>query len=129
MAQVNAQLAVIVGISPLRLQQLVRLIAQGKEARFYDWPEWEQIRGDVLNFDHNECQRCKAVKHRFRKAVLVHHVKHLKDRPDLALSVFDPDTGERQLVSLCRGCHEDVHPERQWRKVLKRDYVTEERWD
>ena len=129
MAQVNAQLAVIVGISPLRLQQLVQLIAQGKEARFYDWPEWEQIRGDVLNLDHNECQRCKAVKHRFRKAVLVHHVKHLKDRPDLALSVFDPDTEERQLISLCRGCHEDVHPERQWRRVIKRDYVTEERWD
>lgn len=129
MAQVETQLAAIVGISPLRLKQLVQLIAQGKEDRFYDWPEWERIRGDVLKLDRNECQRCRNVRHKFRKAVLVHHVKHLKDRPDLALSVFDPDTGERQLVSLCRGCHEDVHPERQWRKVVKRDYVTKERWD
>ena len=129
MAQVSAQLTAIVGISPFRLKQLVQLIAEGKEGRFYDWPEWEKLRSNVLDLDHSECQRCKAVRHRFRKAVLVHHVKHLKDRPDLALSVFDPDTGERQLVSLCRGCHEDVHPERQWRKVTKRDYVTEERWD
>lgn len=129
MEQAAVQLGAIVGISPLRLKQLIQLISQGKEDRFYDWPEWETLRGDVLDLDHNECQRCRTVRKRFRKAVLVHHVKHLKDRPDLALSVFDPDTGERQLVSLCRGCHEDVHPERQWRKVVKRDYVTHERWD
>ena len=125
----DTKLVALVGISPVRLKQLIQLIAQGKEDRFYDWPEWERLREDVFRLDKCECQRCRSVKHRYRKAVLVHHVKHLKDRPDLALSVFDPDTGERQLVSLCRGCHEDVHPERQWRKVTKRDYVTEECWD
>ena len=129
MAQIETQLAAVVDISPLRLKQLVALIYSENEAKFYDWPEWKHARCDVLTLDRNECQRCRDVKRRYRKAVLVHHVKHLKDRPDLALSVFDLATGERQLVSLCRGCHEEVHPERQWRKVTKRDYVTEERWD
>lgn len=129
MEQLGVRLTAIVGISPIRLKQLVQLIALGKEDQFYGWPEWERIRGDVLTLDRNECQRCRDFRHKYRKAVLVHHVKHLKDRPDLALSVFDPDTGERQLVSLCRGCHEEVHPERQWQKVFKRDYVTKERWD
>lgn len=119
----------VMAISPLRLKQLVQLIAAGREDKFYDWPEWERARNDVLRLDRSECQRCKVLHKRFRSAVLVHHVKHLKDRPDLALSVFDPDTGERQLMSLCRGCHEEVHPERRWRKVVKRDYVTAERWD
>lgn len=115
------------GISPMRLQELTQLISAGQEAKFYDWAEWEHMRADVLALDRHECQRCKAVKHRYCKAVLVHHVKHLKDRPDLALSIWDGQ--ERQLVSLCRACHEDVHPERQWRKVVRREYVTQERWD
>lgn len=114
-------------ISPIRLAELVQLIATGQEDKFYSWPEWGHVRSDVLMLDRHECQRCKNVKHRYRKAVLVHHVKHLKDRPDLALSIWDGQ--ERQLISLCRGCHEEEHPERQWRKVQKREYVTQERWD
>lgn len=117
----------IMSISPMRLQELNQLIAAGQERKFYDWSEWDHTRSDVLSLDNHECQICKHIKHRYRKAVLVHHVKHLKDRPDLALSIWDGK--ERQLVSLCRGCHEEVHPERQWCKVVKREYVTEERWD
>ena len=118
-----------VGISAMRLRQLVALIAQGKEARFYDWPEWDGARGEALKLDRGECFLCRTRKRRYRKAVLVHHVKHLKDRPDLALSLFDPDTGERQLVSLCRPCHEDEHPERRRRGGVVRPPVTDERWD
>jgi 5-methylcytosine-specific restriction endonuclease McrA len=59
--------------------------------------------------DNHECQICKR-KGRYRRADIVHHVKHLKDRPDLALSIWDGE--ERQLVSVCRQCHEDLHPER-----------------
>lgn len=127
--EINVQPVTVVGISPIRLRQLIQLIRAGLEEKFYDWSEWDHVRNNVMRLDHCECQRCRVVHHRYRAAVLVHHVKHLKDRPDLALSVFDPDTGERQLISLCRGCHEEVHPERQWRKVVKRDYVTKERWD
>ena len=118
------------GISAMRLKQLAALIAQGNEDRFYDWPEWDEARDEALRLDRGECYLCRTRHKRFRKAVLVHHVKHLKDRPDLALSLFDPDTGERQLVGLCRGCHEDEHPERRWRgSTAFRSPVTEERWD
>lgn len=119
-----------VGISAMRLRQLVVLIAQGNEAKFYDWPEWDKARDEALGLDRGECYLCRTRKRRYRKAVLVHHVKHLKDRPDLALSLFDPDTGERQLVSLCRPCHEDEHPERRWRKIVAaKAPLTAERWD
>lgn len=116
-------------ISALRLRQLNALIAAGREASFYDWPEWDMRRLEVFALDHGECVMCRA-RHRYRRAVLVHHVQHLKDRPDLALSICDPTTGERQLVSLCRACHEDAHPERGWRRGgPPRDPLTAERWD
>lgn len=116
------------GISAGRLEQLRGLINGGNEARFYWWPEWVHTRGDVLQLDRFECQRCK-VRGRYSKATLVHHVKHLRDRPDLALSIWDPDTGERQLVSLCKSCHEQEHPEALKPFEPKREPLTAERWD
>lgn len=116
-------------ISQTRLNQLQAMLADGTSNRFYDWPEWDQVREHVLAMDHWECQICSQ-RHRYRKAVLVHHVKHLKDRPDLALSVVDEATGERQLLSVCRSCHEELHPERMRRKSFSFvSPLTEERWD
>ena len=115
-------------IEPVRLQQLQAMIAAGKLDDFYDWTEWVHTRQDVLQVDNQECQRCKACG-RYRKAVIVHHVKHLRDRPDLALSAVDPDTGERQLVSLCRSCHEEMHPERGLKCYQRSPPLTIERWD
>lgn len=112
-------------ISAEKLKRLVALIAAGEEYKFYSWQDWEKVRQEVLKLDRYECQRCKA-KGRYRRAVLVHHVKHLKDRPDLALSIWDGD--ERQLVSVCKQCHEELHPESQRRYPLARP-ITEERWD
>ena len=116
------------GISGARLEQLRALLQQGREGRFYLWPEWIRLRGEVLRLDQCECQRCKAAG-RYRGAGIVHHVQHLRDRPDLALSVWDPETGERQLISVCKRCHEELHPEsqRQFRRI--RAPLTEERWD
>lgn len=110
----------------MRLRQLVRLIQAGREAQFYSWSEWEHLRLEVLKLDRWECQHCKR-RGRYRRAVLVHHVKHLKVRPDLALSVWDGE--ERQLVSLCKRCHEEEHPESQRPFVRQKALVTEERWD
>ena len=117
------------GISPTRLHQLEQLLASGQEHRFYLWPEWETTRAEVMKLDKFECVYCRQRRHRYRPAVIVHHVKHLRNRPDLALSIFDPDTGERQLVSVCKQCHEAEHPEsfrKRRRPVLP---VTVERWD
>ena len=112
-------------ISDRRLQDLVSLLAAGREHDFYTWTEWRIRRAEVLRLDHYECQHCKAAG-RYRRADIVHHVKHLRDRPDLALSIWDGD--ERQLVSVCKACHEAEHPEslRKWETVPP---VTAERWD
>lgn len=116
-------------ISAMRLRQLSALLAAGKEASFYDWPEWDERRAQVMALDHSECVLCRERWHRYRRAELVHHVKHLRDRPDLALSIVDPDTGKRQLVSLCKTCHEDEHPEWRRRSAAFSPPLTAERWD
>lgn len=116
------------GISAMRLQQLQSMLAAGTSNGFYSWPEWERVRDVVLAMDHWECQECRR-RHRYSRAVLVHHVQHLRDRPDLALSVFDPATGTRQLLSLCRPCHEAQHPERMRQHQIPKPPVTLERWD
>lgn len=116
-------------ISQKRLKQLQDLISAGLEERFYWWPEWKRLRLYILEkLDNFECQPCKA-KGRYKAAYIVHHVKHLRQRPDLALSIYDPDTGERQLISVCKQCHEDLHPESQQQNKPKEPPVTEERWD
>lgn len=113
-------------ISPLRLRELVALLQNGEEWRFYSWGEWRARRRKVLRLDRYECQRCKAAG-RFSRAVIVHHVKHLKDRPDLALSIWDGE--ERQLISVCKRCHEALHPESKRQNEPENGIVTEERWD
>ena len=118
-------------ISQRRLKQLVALIAVGREDEFYSWPEWrgqEGVRAAVLKIDRKECQHCKA-KGKYRRGYIVHHVKHLRERPDLALSIYDEETGERQLVTLCKLCHEEEHPESLRAVMPKAEAVTEERWD
>jgi 5-methylcytosine-specific restriction endonuclease McrA len=115
-------------ISPTRLDRLRRLIDAGQEARFYWWPEWQELRAAVLKMDNFECQICKA-RGRYSRGTIVHHVKHLRERPDLALSIFDPDTGERQLITVCKACHEEEHPESLRRREPSAAPLTVERWD
>ena len=108
-------------ISPTRLDRLRCLIDAGQEARFYWWPAWQELREAVMKMDNHECQICRGT--------IVHHVKHLRERPDLALSIFDPDTGERQLITVCKACHEEAHPESLRRSEPSAEPLTVERWD
>lgn len=96
---------------------------------FYTWSKWLKLRLDVLEEDKNECQKCKS-RGRYKKAVVVHHVNHVKNNPELALEKFYVDifgNVKRQLVSLCKACHEEEHPER-FKKNKKEKPLTEERW-
>ena len=113
-----------------QLEQLRKLIDSGEEDKFYSWKSWKRLSAVVrTRLDNSECQKCKD-RGKYAPAVLVHHVKHLQDRPDLALSVYDPDTKERQLISLCRPCHELEHPERlRPQRGAAEKLLTEERWD
>ena len=115
-------------ITQTQLDRLRRLIAAGRSDEFYWWSAWRKKRDYVLEYDRHECQLCKA-KGRYARAVLVHHVKHLRARPDLALSLFDPETGERQLISVCKACHEAEHPEALRTLQPSKPPLTVERWD
>ena len=110
---------------------LKSLIAAGYTHPFYVTGEWRALSADVLRIDRYECQLCKA-KGRYRKAEMVHHVNYVKLRPELALDMFYTDSeGERRrnLISVCRWCHENVcHPERLRRSKVP-SFATEERWD
>ncbi len=112
----------------MQIKEIQRLIDEGKTNNFYQLAEWKRLREKVLHMDHCECQLCKT-KGRYRRGQIVHHVKHLKDRPDLALAIWDGD--ERQLVTVCKQCHEELHPEsqRQYRPSEQEGFVNEERWD
>lgn len=90
---------------------------------FYHSSDWMKVRAQVLALDHNECQVHKA-RGEYKRANVVHHVHHLTDRPDLKLSVYD-ENGERNLISVCRECHNELHPEKGLRI---RATMTEERW-
>ena len=92
--------------------------------KFYKTTEWEKLRLQVLKLDHYECQRCKSKYKRIKRARYVHHVNELKDRPDLALSIYDED-GKRNLISLCFNCHEEIHDRL---KDYKKEPLTKERW-
>ncbi len=103
------------------LAWLRKLITDGNELRFYKSTDWQHKRAAVLAMDNHECQTCKQQGH-YTRATTVHHVKHLKARPDLALSVYDGK--ERQLLSLCASCHEEAHGHRHEYKPP----LTPERW-
>ena len=107
-------------------------IREGRVHDFYVWSAWRAKRLQILRQDHYEGQECKK-QGRYRRAVLVHHVQHLQQHPELALcDTFTGIDGQehRQLISVCKECHETVcHPERMRKQPRKKKFWTEERWD
>ncbi len=87
---------------------------------FYHSSAWRSKRREILKRDNKECQRCKS-KGRYSKADCVHHIKHLKDRPDLALV-------DSNLTSVCDTCHNVLHPEKLHKNNIIRRVISDERW-
>lgn len=105
-----------------------RCIANNDMHAFYTCMDWEHLRDEVLRDDKNECQICKT-KGKYTRAELVHHVNHVRRHPELALCkkyIADDGNEKRNLISVCKLCHETVcHPER----MRKRKWaLTVERW-
>lgn len=104
-------------------KKLLKAIIKGNVHYFYTSRTWRRKRKSILDRDNNECQMCKR-KGRFSKATCVHHMRRLKDRPDLALI-------DDNLESLCDSCHNKEHPEKlekmAW-KENKKTFVNAERW-
>lgn len=104
-----------------QIEKLITAIKRGNVRKFYKSKPWRKKRREILRRDNRECQKCKA-NGGYHEAETVHHVKHLKDRPELALV-------DSNLISLCFTCHNQEHPEKLKRfKVNKREHITPERW-
>lgn len=105
-------------------KDLFKAIENGNVRKFYKSAVWKHKRQEILKRDNFECQRCKS-KGRFSKAEIVHHIKHLRDYPELAL------VGDN-LKSVCSTCHNQLHPEKfekfrsNWKE--RNEPITEERW-
>ena len=106
-----------------------QLIAADKVELFYLTDEWKNLRLDVLEDHHYECQECLK-KGRYTRAICVHHHNEVRHRPDLALSRYYTDReGKKQknLIPLCNTCHNIVHDKLgNWQRKDK--FCNEERW-
>lgn len=109
-----------------KIVKLKSLISEGREHSFYTSYAWNKVRSEVLKMDNYECQLCKK-EGRYSHGDIVHHIHHLKDYPELALSIYD-ESGERNLITVCKRHHEMEHPESQ-RRYIRKETVAEERWD
>lgn len=128
----------------LNLKEYIEnLIANDELWRFYKTKEWIQLRDSILEKYNNECQICRAngVIKRYdvesdgtkRLIKTVHHVQFVRKHPELALSEFYYYQGEkkRNLIPVCKSCHNKLHPEKQKRKSQngkEEKFVNEERW-
>lgn len=121
-------------------QDIRKLIAKNELWRFYKSKEWIRLKAQLLKEAHYECTECRkqGIITRYDEAAdgtrrllsTVHHVCHVRDHPELALSVWykNYETGEmeRNLIPVCKACHNRLHPE----KIRRRSdgFVNEERW-
>lgn len=105
------------------------LIRKDRVEEFYWTDEWKDLKQEVLEELHNECQECLK-KGKYTKAQCVHHHNEVRKRPDLALSKYYTDAEgnkQRQLIPLCNICHNIIHDKLgNWQKKDK--FTNEERW-
>lgn len=106
-----------------------RLIKEDKIVKFYLSEDWKELKEEVLEFFHYECQECLK-KGEYTKADCVHHHNEVRHRPDLALSrTYIDEEGRTQynLIPLCNTCHNKVHEKLiKWQREGK--FTNIERW-
>lgn len=106
-----------------------RLIKEDKIVKFYLSEDWKELKEEVLEFFHYECQECLK-KGEYTKADCVHHHNEVRHRPDLALSrTYIDEEGHTQynLIPLCNTCHNKVHEKLiKWQREGK--FTNVERW-
>lgn len=109
-----------------RLEWIQSLINEDRLEEFYTWSAWRKVRLAALKRDNFECQNCKRngrltlllkpgeVDSRKCKGI-GHHVKPLKQYPELALDV-------NNIESECWACHNEIE------KKNDKNILTEEWW-
>lgn len=128
-------------MSMVTTEQIRDWIKTGEVWRFYKTPEWMRLKRSVLKAGHYECAECRklgnitrwdldkdGVKHQLST---VHHVMHVQDHPELALSrtYRDRVTGEEKvnLIPVCKACHNKLHPEKMKHRRTE-GFTNVERW-
>lgn len=109
-------------------EQIKKLIAAGRTDIFYNSRTWRNKAKNIKAAQNNECQFCKA-RGKVGPADLVHHVRHLRQYPELALSDYYTDehgNRQRQLVASCFRCHELQH--NRVFNCKSNHYTNEEKW-
>lgn len=115
--------------APSELAEAIRrLDSEGRIYIFYKSPQWRRLRARVMEQQANECEMCRE-RGIYRRAVTVHHVRHVRSRPDLALSETYEDAAgvHRNLVALCADCHNETHGRRPQQRA-KAEPLNAERW-
>lgn len=81
----------------------------------------------VIAENHKECYQCR-LQGKYTRAKLAHHVKPLKDYPELAYCrVYSDEEGEHiQLMPLCHNCHEKIHERGAY--FQQKGFKNEEKW-
>jgi 5-methylcytosine-specific restriction endonuclease McrA len=95
----------------MNTEQIIKWINEGQLWKFYKSKEWRNLRPKILIEQNYECQYCKTMGI-ITKAVTVHHVQEVRKHPELALSRYYYDENgskQRQLVSICKACHNKEH--------------------
>lgn len=114
------------------------LIEHNELYKFYKSKYWagnkhyKGLKNEVLKEQRYECQMCLQKKPKLvTKADTVHHVQFVRKHPELALSKFYTYKGKqyRNLVAVCKECHNKLHPEKSFsRKNIDEAFSNEERW-
>lgn len=104
----------------------IKQIKEGNVHYFYTSRTWRKKRLEILERDNYECQICKqngkVTVGTKKEPLVVHHIKELKQYPELALV-------NRNLLSVCSSCHESVcHPNRLGVRQKEKGFINEERW-
>ena len=113
------------------------LISKDELWRFYKTKEWIKLKRSILKEHHYECAECRKLgvitRHDGDRLLsTVHHVCHVREHPELALSRWykDYETGEMKenLIPVCKACHNKLHPEKRKFRISPDRFVNEERW-
>lgn len=90
------------------------MLSKNERRIFYNSGKWRNMNGYIKERDNCECQECKRQgkvsldiyeknkNDRKKIKLVVHHIKELKDYPELALD-------EDNLETLCVECHNKIH--------------------
>ena len=98
---------------------------------FYNSSDWKRKRVEILKRDNWECQDCvsrvksnenlRGYERVINRANEVHHVKELREYPNLALE-------DDNLISLCTVCHNKRHGRETYRFNAPKERLTKEMW-